>query len=97
MWRLRFRQWWYYVWPIPSAIWVWWYGCGIKNKGYLPLDKKAANYLFQLISKCYERKSLIVSSNKGFEQWGEIFLLRGENYRMKGKMEKGGGSQVYYW
>jgi len=88
------------------------YDCIILDEiGYLPLDKKAANYLFQLISKCYERKSLIVSSNKGFEQWGEIFsdgiiataildrllhhseifLLRGESYRMKGKMEKGGG------
>ena len=40
------------------------YNCIILDEiGYLPLDKKAANYLFQLISKCYERKSLIVSSN----------------------------------
>lgn len=41
--------------------------------GYLPLDKLQSNLLFQVISKRYERGSMIVTSNKGFSAWGEIF------------------------
>lgn len=45
----------------------------IDEIGYLPLDKLQSNLLFQVISKRYERGSLIVTSNKGFSAWGEIF------------------------
>jgi DNA replication protein DnaC len=41
--------------------------------GYLPLDKLQSNLLFQVVSKRYERGSLIVTSNKGFADWGEVF------------------------
>lgn len=41
--------------------------------GYLPLDKIQSNLLFQIISKRYERGSMIVTSNKGFSAWGEVF------------------------
>lgn len=41
--------------------------------GYLPLDKLQSNLLFQVVSKRYERGSLIVTSNKGFSDWGSIF------------------------
>lgn len=41
--------------------------------GYLPLDKLQSNLLFQVISKRYERGSMIVTSNKGFSAWGEVF------------------------
>jgi DNA replication protein DnaC len=41
--------------------------------GYLPLDKLQSNLLFQVIAKRYEHGSLIVTSNKGFAEWGEIF------------------------
>jgi len=41
--------------------------------GYLPLDKLQSNLLFQVISRRYERGSIIVTSNKGFSDWGEIF------------------------
>lgn len=41
--------------------------------GYLPLDKLQSNLLFQVISKRYERGSIIVTSNKSFAEWGEIF------------------------
>ena len=41
--------------------------------GYLPLDKLQSNLLFQVVSKRYERGSIIVTSNKGFGDWGEIF------------------------
>jgi DNA replication protein DnaC len=45
----------------------------IDEMGYLPLDNLAATMLFQLISARYERGSIILTSNKGFAQWGEIF------------------------
>jgi DNA replication protein DnaC len=40
--------------------------------GYLPLERQAANLLFALVARRYERGSIIVTSNRGFEQWGEI-------------------------
>ncbi|MDG7000222.1 MAG: IS21-like element helper ATPase IstB [Nitrososphaerota archaeon] len=45
----------------------------IDELGYLSLTKQTAKLFFQLISKRYERGSVIVTSNKPFEQWGEIF------------------------
>ena len=44
----------------------------IDEVGYLPLERQAANLLFALISRRYERGSIIVTSNRGFEQWGDI-------------------------
>jgi len=38
---------------------------------HLPLERQAANLLFALVSRRYERGSIIVTSNRGFEQWGE--------------------------
>ena len=40
---------------------------------YLLIEPEAANLFFQLISARYERASLIVTSNKPFSRWGEIF------------------------
>ena len=45
----------------------------IDELGYLSLTKQTAKLFFQLISKRYEKGSIIVTSNKSFEQWGEIF------------------------
>lgn len=45
----------------------------IDELGYLSLNKQTAKLFFQLISKRYEKGSIIVTSNKSFEQWGEIF------------------------
>lgn len=45
----------------------------IDEIGYLPLDKQGANLFFQLISKRYEKNSTIITSNKSFSDWGEIF------------------------
>jgi hypothetical protein len=39
---------------------------------YLPLERQAANLLFALVARRYERGSIIVTSNRGFEAWGEI-------------------------
>jgi DNA replication protein DnaC len=41
--------------------------------GYIPFDPQAANLMFMLVSRRYERASLIVTSNKPFSTWGEIF------------------------
>ena len=45
----------------------------IDELGYLSLSKQTAKLFFQLISKRYEHGSVIVTTNKPFEQWGEIF------------------------
>lgn len=45
----------------------------IDELGYLSLTKQTAKLFFQLISKRYEKGSVIITSNKSFEQWGEIF------------------------
>jgi DNA replication protein DnaC len=45
----------------------------IDEVGYIPFDAEAANLFFQLASSRYERGSVIVTSNKPFTAWGEIF------------------------
>jgi DNA replication protein DnaC len=45
----------------------------IDEVGYIPFDPEAANLMFMLVSRRYERASLIVTSNKPFGAWGEIF------------------------
>lgn len=45
----------------------------IDELGYLSLTRQTARLFFQLVSKRYEKGSIIVTSNKPFEQWGEIF------------------------
>ena len=41
--------------------------------GYLPIDKAGADLLFQIISQRYERGSLIITSNRAYKNWPEIF------------------------
>ena len=41
--------------------------------GYLPIDKHGADLLFQVISHRYEQGSLIISTNRAFKNWPEIF------------------------
>jgi len=41
--------------------------------GYLPIDAQGANLLFQVISARYETGSIMLTSNKAFKDWGEIF------------------------
>jgi len=45
----------------------------VDEVGYIPFDPEAANLMFSLISARYERASVIVTSNKPFSGWGEIF------------------------
>jgi DNA replication protein DnaC len=40
--------------------------------GYLPINHSGAVLFFQLMNRRYERASTVLTSNKGFEEWGEI-------------------------
>jgi DNA replication protein DnaC len=41
--------------------------------GYVPLDSDGTKLLFQVVSECYERKSLIITTNLEFGRWNDIF------------------------
>jgi len=41
--------------------------------GYLPMDPRRANLFFQLISRLYEHGSIILTTNRPFEEWGAVF------------------------
>ena len=41
--------------------------------GYVPLDRMGAQLLFEIISECYERKSLIINTNIEFSKWVNVF------------------------
>ena len=45
----------------------------IDEVGYLPIDKEGTNLLFQFINKRYENSSTIITTNKPFSEWGEVF------------------------
>ena len=44
----------------------------VDEVGYLPLDRAEANMFFQLITRRYERGTMIVTSNKSFTEWGGV-------------------------
>jgi DNA replication protein DnaC len=50
--------------------------------GYVPFSKAGAELLFEVISRAYERQSLIMTTNLPFEQWTEIM----GNERLTGAM-----------
>lgn len=41
--------------------------------GYMPMDRQRANLFFQLVSSRYEKGSIIVTTNKSFDRWGQVF------------------------
>ena len=45
----------------------------IDEVGYLPVQKGGANLFFQLVNARYERGAVILTSNRGFSEWGEVF------------------------
>ena len=45
----------------------------IDELGYLPIDKLGADFLFQIISQRYERGAIIITSNRVYKHWPEIF------------------------
>lgn len=45
----------------------------IDEMGYLPMNREEAGMLFRLLNRRYEKASLIITSNKSFVDWGELF------------------------
>jgi DNA replication protein DnaC len=45
----------------------------VDELGYMPIERKEANLFFQFISNRYERASTIITSNKSFIEWEEMF------------------------
>jgi DNA replication protein DnaC len=45
----------------------------LDEMGYLPFDRPAAHFLFQLVGRRYERGAILLTSNKSFGEWGDIF------------------------
>jgi DNA replication protein DnaC len=45
----------------------------VDELGYLPISRTGAMLFFQLMSRRYETASTVLTSNKGFEDWGEVF------------------------
>lgn len=41
--------------------------------GYLPVTASGTNLFFQLVNARYEKASMVLTSNKGFKEWGDIF------------------------
>lgn len=45
----------------------------IDEIGYLPMERPGANLFFQLVSRRYERGSILITSNQSLAGWGEVF------------------------
>jgi DNA replication protein DnaC len=45
----------------------------LDEMGYLPLERIATSFLFQLVSQRYTKGSVIVTSNKSYAEWGSVF------------------------
>lgn len=45
----------------------------IDELGYLPIDKIGADLLFQIISQRYEKGSIVITTNRVFKEWPQIF------------------------
>lgn len=41
--------------------------------GYVPLDRIGAQLLFEVVTECYESKSIIINTNTEFSRWGTVF------------------------
>lgn len=41
--------------------------------GYLPIQQNGANLFFQLVNARYEKGAMILTSNRGFQDWGQVF------------------------
>jgi DNA replication protein DnaC len=57
--------------------------------GYLPIGSAGGNLFFQLVNACYERCAMILTSNRGFGEWADIFgdavviAIEGNSYRLR--------------
>jgi DNA replication protein DnaC len=45
----------------------------VDELGYLPFEKRSANLFFQLVTRRYERGSMLLTTNQMVTQWGQVF------------------------
>ena len=45
----------------------------VDELGYLPLERESGHLFFQLVSRRYERGSIMLTSNRSVGEWGDIF------------------------
>jgi DNA replication protein DnaC len=45
----------------------------IDELGYLPMDQASANWIFQVVTRRYDKGSILLTSNRGFSDWGQVF------------------------
>ena len=45
----------------------------IDELGYLPMDQTSAHWIFEVVTRRYERGSIVLTSNRGFTEWGQVF------------------------
>ena len=45
----------------------------VDELGYLPIDKYGADLLFQIISQRYERAPMVITTNRAYKHWSQIF------------------------
>ena len=45
----------------------------VDEVGYLSYDNHAADLLYEVVNRRYEQKSLIVTTNRGFKEWNQVF------------------------
>ena len=57
----------------------------VDELGYIPLEKIGAEHLFGFFSQCYERTSLIVTTNLPFAEWPQIFA---GDERLAGRLDR---------
>lgn len=50
----------------------WVHDCTLEEIGYTPIERKEVNLFFSLLSKLHNRTSIIIISNKGFDQWAKM-------------------------
>ena len=46
---------------------------GIDEVGYLSFDDRAADLLYEIVNRRYERKPVILTTNRPFKEWNEMF------------------------
>ena len=47
--------------------------CFLAGPRYLPIDKRGADLMFQVVAARYESGSIVVTTNRKFRDWGKIF------------------------
>jgi DNA replication protein DnaC len=58
-----------YVFSWPKIVYFWW----PVPWGYIPFERVGTQLLFEAISDCYEKRSVIITTNLPFDEWNTIF------------------------